>query len=101
MSAKRAKVERKEAAATVVKNDPGALDRARLEYMRLAGAVDGGQSVLAVLDQAITAAKEALGVTKANLRTKQGEIETLTKAAKAAEANGQKKAAEEAEATAA
>ena len=99
MSAKRAKQERKDEAAAVVQNDPQALYTAQLEYMRLAGAVDGANAVIQAIDQALGAAKEALGVTRAAFRAKQAEVETLLKATKEAEKNG--KPAGEAEAPAA
>ena len=99
MSGKAKKQERKDEAKAIVQNDPNALYRSQLELVRLAGWVDGATAVLSGIEQGRNAGTEAIGVAKANLRTKQAEVEALTKAAKEAEKNG--KPAAEAEAGAA
>ena len=85
MSGKKAKAERQaEVAATAA--DPQAVFQAQMELVRLDGAVQGGEAVIAKLDEALGICREALGVTKSNRKAAAERVDALQKAA--AKANG-------------
>ena len=88
MSEKKAKaersMERQTAAQEAVAADPQALIKAQFALVRYDGAIEGASAGVKVLEDALTALKEAMGVTKAARRGLMEKVDAMQKEAAAA-----------------